>query len=52
MLSGPYIASLLSQKLGYQVTANEPYYTPGLHVQRSAFFPDAIIPQCAWSSPA
>src|ERR1022692_3029052 len=26
-VSGPYIASLLTQKLGYPVSANEPYYT-------------------------
>src|SRR5579872_5938124 len=28
-VGGPYLASLLSQKLGYGVAANEPYYTPG-----------------------
>ena len=28
-VSGPYFAGLLSQKLGYTVTAGEPYYTPG-----------------------
>ena len=28
-VSGPYWASLLSQKLGYAVSAGEPYYTPG-----------------------
>ena len=28
-VSGPYWANLLSQKLGYPVSAGEPYYTPG-----------------------
>jgi hypothetical protein len=32
-VSGPYIANLLSQKLGYGVSANEPYYTPGCTLQ-------------------
>src|SRR5271155_5595499 len=27
-VGGPYIANLLSQKLNYGVSANEPYYTP------------------------
>ena len=28
-VSGPYLANLLTQQLGYGVNANEPYYTPG-----------------------
>ncbi len=42
-VSGPYLANLLSQKLGYPVSANEPY---------SQVFPGAIIPQRVWSAPA
>ncbi len=42
-VSGPYIASLLTTKLGYPVTANEPY---------SEVFPNALIPMSAWSAPA
>ena len=42
-VSGPYIASLLSQGLGYAVTAGEPY---------AKVFPNGVIPQTAWSSPA
>jgi hypothetical protein len=42
-VAGPYLANLLSQKLGYTVTANEPY---------SAVFPGGIIPQQVWSAPA
>jgi hypothetical protein len=41
-VSGPYLASLLSQKLGYDVSAGEPY---------AAVFPNAVIPMRAWSSP-
>jgi hypothetical protein len=42
-VSGPYIASLLSQRLGRTVTAGEAY---------SQVFPDGQIPQSAWSAPA
>ncbi len=42
-VSGPYLASILTQRLGYAVTAGEPY---------SAVFPDGVIPQSAWSAPA
>ncbi len=51
-VSGPYIANILSQRLGYGVTANEPYYTPGCVNAAQCVFPNAIIPQSAWSSPA
>jgi hypothetical protein len=50
-LSGPYFANLLSQKLGYTVTAGEPYYTPGC-TSATCVFPNAVIPQSAWSTPA
>jgi hypothetical protein len=42
-VSGPYLASLLTQELGYAVTAGEAY---------SAVFPNGVIPQSAWSAPA
>jgi hypothetical protein len=51
-VSGPYIASLLSQKLGYTVSANEPYYTPGCGSSSQCVFPGAVIPQSVWSAPA
>ena len=53
-VSGPYLASLLSQKLGYQVTSHEPYYYPGCSATGSTacVFPGAIIPESAWSAPA
>jgi hypothetical protein len=50
-VSGPYFASLLSQKLGYAVSQGEPYYTPGC-TNSACVFPNAVIPQRAWSAPA
>jgi hypothetical protein len=51
-VGGPYLAGLLSQKLGYAVSANEPYYVPGCDSTSICIFPGAIIPQRAWSEPA
>ncbi len=42
-VSGPYLASLLTQELGRTVTSGEAY---------TAVFPDGAIPQSAWSAPA
>jgi hypothetical protein len=42
-VSGPYLATLLSQELGYTVTSGQAY---------TAVFPNGIIPQSAWSEPA
>jgi hypothetical protein len=42
-VSGPYLATLLSQELGHSVIAGEPY---------SAVFSNSTIPQSAWSVPA
>ncbi len=42
-VTGPYFASILTQKLGYLVTPGEAY---------SAVFPNGIIPKSAWSAPA
>ncbi len=41
-VSGPYLASLLSQKLGHTVTSGERY---------TDVFPGGVIPQSAWSAP-
>jgi hypothetical protein len=41
-VSGPYLASLLTQELGYAVTSGEAY---------SSVFPNGIIPRSAWSAP-
>ncbi len=51
-VSGPYLAGLLTQKLGYSVAAGEPYYTPGCTQPSQCVFPNAVIPQSAWSVPA
>jgi hypothetical protein len=51
-VSGPYWASLLSQKLGYGVTAGEPYYLPGCISSAQCVLPNAVIPKSAWSAPA
>jgi hypothetical protein len=41
-VSGPYLALLLTQKLGYAVTSGEAY---------TSVFPNGTIPQTAWSAP-
>jgi hypothetical protein len=50
-VGGPYFATLLSDKLGYAVTAGEPYYQPGC-TTATCVFPNAVIPKSAWSTPA
>jgi hypothetical protein len=50
-VSGPYFANLLSQKLGYPVSAGEAYYTPGC-TSATCVFPGAVIPKSTWSAPA
>jgi len=49
-VSGPYLANLLSGKLGYTVTTGEPYYTPGC-TSSTCVLPGAIIPQSIWAAP-
>ncbi|WP_353065663.1 carboxypeptidase regulatory-like domain-containing protein [Tunturibacter psychrotolerans] len=56
-VSGPYLASLLSQELGRTVTANDPYSaqsvcTPAGAASGPIVFPDGVIPQSAVSAPA
>jgi hypothetical protein len=51
-VAGPYLANLLSQKLGYSVSAHEPYYTRGCTTHSQCVFPNAAIPERAWSEPA
>jgi hypothetical protein len=52
LVGGPYFANLLTQKLGYNVVAGEPYYLPGCVSSSVCVFPNAVIPQSAWSVPA
>jgi hypothetical protein len=51
-VSSPYIASMLSNNLGYAVTAGEPYYTSTCSSTVACVFPGAVIPKGAWSAPA
>jgi len=51
-VGGPNLAEILSQKLGYGVSAGEPYYTAGCVAGSSCVFPNAVIPMRAWSAPA
>ncbi len=51
-VSGPYLASQLQQKLGYGVSAGEPYYFAGCTTPELCVFPNAQIPQQAWTAPS
>jgi Carboxypeptidase regulatory-like domain/TonB dependent receptor-like, beta-barrel len=51
-VNGSYLANLLAQKLGYGVSAGEPYYLPGCATTAQCVFPGAQIPQRVWSTPA
>ena len=51
-VNGQYWASLLSQKLGYEVSPGENYYVPGCATTSRCVFPNAVIPTRAWSAPA
>jgi hypothetical protein len=50
-VSGPNLAQLLTQKLNYGVIPGEPYYTPNCTDPIQCVFPNAVIPQSAWSAP-
>jgi hypothetical protein len=43
IVNGPYLAQVLTQRLGTPVTQGEPF---------SKLFPDGVIPQSAWGTPA
>src|SRR6202522_1310372 len=49
-VNGPYLAQTLSQRLGYQVRLNEPFYTNGCTTSSQCVFPNAIIPMNAWGT--
>lgn len=46
---GSYWAGVLSHRLGYTVTPGEAYYWPGCTLSTQCVFPNAVIPQSAWS---
>ena len=49
---GQYWADQLSSRLGYSVAPGERYYMPGCADSTQCVFPNAAIPQQAWSAPA
>ena len=49
VVSGPYWAQLLSQRLGYAVSANEPYSTSTCVTTSQCVFPGGAIPARAFS---
>jgi hypothetical protein len=51
-VSGPFLAGLLGNRLGYGVTNGEQYYFSGCTTTAQCVFPNAIIPARAWSAPA
>jgi Carboxypeptidase regulatory-like domain len=51
-VNGSYLAQTLTNRLGYGVTAGEPYYTPNCTSTSQCVFPNAVIPQRAFSVPA
>jgi len=51
-VNGQALAASLSQRLGYTVTPGESYYTSGCTSTAQCVFPNAVIPQSAWSGPA
>ncbi len=51
-VAGPYLADLLSQRLGYKVTSGEPYYSGSCVASSQCVFPGGIIPLRAWSAPS
>jgi hypothetical protein len=66
-VSGPNIATMLSNELGYTVTTGEPYYFNGNYIDprtgqpssgtctssssNGCVFPQAIVPPAAWTAP-
>ena len=51
-VSGSYWANLLTQKLGYSVSVGEPYFVNGCNTSSQCVFPNATIPQSAWTAPS
>jgi hypothetical protein len=47
-----HMAQTLSTRLGYPVTAGEPYSAPGCTSTAACVFPGSIVPKAAWSSAA
>ena len=52
VVNGSYWAGLLSKRLGYTVTADEPYSLPNCTSSANCVFPGGVIPQSAFSPAA
>ena len=50
-VQGDFLAQTLTRELGYQVTKNEAFFTPGC-TQSTCVFPGAVIPQRVFAVPA
>src|ERR1700687_2901968 len=51
-VNGDFLAQTLTKELGYQVTRNEAFYTPGCNANTQCVFPNAVIPLLAFAVPA
>ena len=51
LVQGAGLAAQLQNSLGYPISSGEPYFTPGC-TSATCVFPNAIIPQSAWTVPA
>ncbi len=53
-VSGPYLARLLSQRLGRSITSGDPYTDTSVNCRTGGnpVFPGEVIPERAWSTPA
>ncbi|HEV2382555.1 MAG TPA: TonB-dependent receptor [Terriglobia bacterium] len=50
-VGGSSWAQTLSQELGYPVKAGEAYYAPGCTASTACVFPNAVVPQTAFTAP-
>src|SRR6266513_5888241 len=51
-VNGAFWAQTLSNRLGYTVTQDEPYYLPGCTSNLQCVFPNSTIPSTAFADPA
>ncbi|MBV9146663.1 MAG: carboxypeptidase regulatory-like domain-containing protein [Acidobacteria bacterium] len=51
-VNGTHLAQTLTNRLGYPVTNGESFYVPGCTSSSQCVFPNAVIPQAAFSVPA
>lgn len=51
-VNGDFLAETLSNRLGYPVSVNEPFYKAGCVTNAECVFPNAVIPESAFALPA